>query len=162
MRCFLLCANMCRKTCSKARTGCRFGKPSIHGRRNPVVSLAFEIGAPDTICTWATRQETNIMRRNCPACSKHSIEVSELFFSPIACPSCGTRVGVHWIAAAGFSLVILLVTVVSTLAVFSQMGFYAAILWFSFHIGSLTYIKVRFLPLEAKQPGSERRGGSAT
>jgi hypothetical protein len=68
---------------------------------------------------------------------------------------------VHWIAAAGFSLVIFVVTLISTLAVFSQMGFYAAILWFSFPIGSLTYVKVRFCPLEAKQPRSESRGGTA-
>ena len=36
-------------------------------------------------------------------------------------------------------------------AVFAQMGFYAAILWFPFPIGSLNYLKVRVCPLETRR-----------
>jgi hypothetical protein len=37
------------------------------------------------------------------------------------------------------------------MAVFAQMGFYAAILWFPFPIGSLNYLKVRVCPLETRR-----------
>jgi hypothetical protein len=46
-----------------------------------------------------------------------------------------------------FSLVIVVVTVGSSVAVFSMFGVYAVILWFAFPIGAIGYIKARFCPL---------------
>jgi hypothetical protein len=34
--------------------------------------------------------------------------------------------------------------------VFLQMGAYAALLWFTFPVGALSYLKARFGPLETK------------
>jgi hypothetical protein len=45
-------------------------------------------------------------------------------------------------------------TLTTTTMVLMQSGLYAAILWFPFPIGSLSYIKARFSPLETKEEGS--------
>ena len=49
-----------------------------------------------------------------------------------------------------FFVVIFAITFVSTVAVLAQFGIYAAILWFSFPIGAIGYLKARFSPLETK------------
>jgi hypothetical protein len=90
------------------------------------------------------------------------ISVSELFFSHVSCPNCKSVIGVQWTASGAFSLVIFVATLVSSLMVFLQMGFYAAILWFPFPIGSLNYLKVRLCPLEAKKAEARSPGRSAT
>jgi hypothetical protein len=43
--------------------------------------------------------------------------------------------------------VIAAVTVLSTIVVSVRYGMYAAILWFSFPVGTLGYLKARFAPL---------------
>jgi hypothetical protein len=88
--------------------------------------------------------------------------MSELFISKVECPRCGVLVGVQWVFSAVFSVTIFIVTLITTVMVLSQMDIYAALIWFSFPIGSLTYIKVRFCPLEAKKPRFQPRDGSAT
>ncbi len=102
------------------------------------------------------------MRRECPVCSEPTISVSEILLSHSQCASCRSVVGVHWLASAIFSIVVTIVTLVTTLMVFLQMDLYAAILWFPFPIGSLSYVKARLCPLEEKQARSEQRGGTAT
>ena len=56
----------------------------------------------------------------------------------------------HWAASLGFNVLIAAITVVTTAMVLMQSGLYAAILWCPFPIGSLSYIKARFAPLETK------------
>jgi hypothetical protein len=102
------------------------------------------------------------MFRICPACSSKSVATSELFFSNSECSRCATLVGVHWAATACFSVVIFVATLISTVMVLSQMGLYAALIWFPFPIGSLTYIKVHMCPLAAKQLQVGPKGGPAT
>ena len=60
--------------------------------------------------------------------------------------------------AAVFSVIIFVVTVISTLMIFVQMGGYAALLWFTLPIGALSYLKARFSPLETK---SDQNGPSS-
>ena len=96
--------------------------------------------------------------RECPNCSKRLISVGELFFSHIVCPNCKSTIGVHWFASTAASIVILIVTLLSSFAVLMQMGFYAAILWFPFPIGSLNYLKVRLFPLETKRSATKPLG----
>ena len=61
----------------------------------------------------------------------------------------------HWAAYFGFNVLIIAITLTTTTMVLMQSGLYAAILWFPFPIGSLSYIKARFAPLEIKKKGSE-------
>lgn len=91
------------------------------------------------------------MRRKCPVCERQVIAVSEILFSPANCPNCRSLVGVHWVASAGFAFLIFLTTSISTLIVLLESGLYAALLWFPFPIGALSYLKARFCPLEKKQ-----------
>jgi len=74
-----------------------------------------------------------------------------LLMSNAVCPNCRALVGPHWLFSSAFFIVILVVTLASTVAVLSQFGIYAAVLWFSFPIGTIGYIKARFSPLETKQ-----------
>jgi hypothetical protein len=71
-------------------------------------------------------------------------------FSDVECPSCGKRIGIHWAAATIFSAIIFLVTAVSTLVMYLQFDLFAALIWFSFPIGALSYLKARFSPLQVK------------
>lgn len=89
--------------------------------------------------------------RSCPNCAQPSIEVSDLLVSNARCPNCGSIVGPHWLIGSLFAIVILLVTVGTTIAVLAQFGVYAAILWFSFPIGAIGFLKARFSPLQVKQ-----------
>jgi len=65
------------------------------------------------------------------------------------------------LAAAASSVLIFGVTAVSCLMVLLQMGLYAAIIWFPFPVGSLSFIKARFCPLEAKHSNLGSGSGSA-
>lgn len=89
--------------------------------------------------------------RRCPNCSKNIVPTKELLFGDSQCANCACILGVHRIAAMGFSVVIFAVTLSTTTIVLAQQGIYAALLWFSFPIGALSYIKARFSPLIVRQ-----------
>ncbi len=88
--------------------------------------------------------------RVCPACAQPAIPISGLLMSNVRCPNCGKMIGPHWFFGMAFFVVIFAITFVSTVAVLAQFGIYAAILWFSFPIGAIGYLKARFSPLEIK------------
>lgn len=88
--------------------------------------------------------------RTCPVCSQPSIDVTGLLVSNAVCPSCRSTIGVHWFYGVFFYLVIFLVAGISTLLVLARFGIFAAILWFSFPIGAIGYLKARFSPLQRK------------
>ncbi len=90
--------------------------------------------------------------RICPVCSEPSIPVSELLVSNARCPNCGSVVGVHWLFGSVFYVVIFGVTAISTFLVLARFGIFAAILWFSFPIGAIGYLKARFSPLRRIDP----------
>lgn len=94
--------------------------------------------------------------RTCPSCSERSIPISSMLTSNAHCPNCNSLVGPHWLFGSGFYAIIFLVTFTTTAIVLSQFGIYAAILWFSFPIGAIGYLKAKFSPLEAKQVTFER------
>jgi len=90
------------------------------------------------------------MCRKCPNCSDNSIQIKEILFRNSRCPECQRIVGVHRAAAAFFSVVIFLVTVLTSFIVLVELGFYGALIWFSVPVGALSYLKARFAPLEIK------------
>ena len=90
--------------------------------------------------------------RICPVCSQRSIDVTELLVSNAVCPNCRSTVGVHWLYGGFFYLVLLAIAGISTLLVLARFGIFAAILWFSFPIGAIGYLKARFSPLQRKEP----------
>jgi ABC-type methionine transport system permease subunit len=59
-------------------------------------------------------------------------------------------VGTGRLASLVFNILTLIVTSVTTLIVFLQLGLYAAIVWLPFPMGALSYIKGRFGSLETK------------
>lgn len=59
---------------------------------------------------------------------------------------------VNRLAAALFTLVMIVVTVGTSVMVLSLFNIYAVILWFAFPIGAIGYLKARFCPLVAEQP----------
>jgi len=59
-------------------------------------------------------------------------------------------------------VVIFLVTLVTTLVVLVDLGFYAALIWFSVPVGALSYLKARFGPLEVKAEPCDLGGVSNT
>ena len=94
------------------------------------------------------------MVRECPSCLASSIRLSDILLSHCYCAKCGAVVGVHRAASWAFNSIIFVVASTTTAMVLMQSGLYAAILWFPFPIGSLSYIKARFSPLETKtEPG---------
>lgn len=95
------------------------------------------------------------MTRECPNCMARSIPISGILFSNCHCVKCGALVGVHRVAYFAFNAIILAVTLTTTTMVLMQSGLYAALLWFTFPIGSLSYIRARFSRLETKR---KRRG----
>ena len=100
------------------------------------------------------------MYRNCPSCPDGTILIKDLLFRDTRCPSCRNVVGVHRAVAAFFSVIIFVITVLTTIAVMAQLGFYAGLLWFTVPVGALSYIKARFGPLEVKNGRGEfKRGG---
>jgi uncharacterized protein (DUF983 family) len=88
--------------------------------------------------------------RECPSCMARSIPLSGILLSSCYCGKCGALVGVHRVASLGFNVIIFVATLATTIMVLMQSGIYAAILWFTLPIGSLSYIKARFSPLETK------------
>ena len=88
--------------------------------------------------------------RICPVCSQPSIEISELLVSNAVCPNCHSTIGVHWLFGGFFYVLIFAVAGISTLLVLARFGIFAAILWFSFPIGAIGYLKARFSPLQRK------------
>ncbi len=88
--------------------------------------------------------------RICPVCSQPSIPVSELLVSNARCPNCHSAVGVHWLFGSVFFVIIFAVAAISTFLVLARFGVFAAILWFSFPIGAIGYLKARFSPLQRK------------
>ena len=88
--------------------------------------------------------------RTCPNCQQASIPVAELLVTHATCPNCRAIVGPHWSLAAISFIVIFTVTIIATIVVLAQFGIYAAILFFSFPIGALGYLKARFAPLVVK------------
>lgn len=90
------------------------------------------------------------MKRKCPNCSASTISVDRILFGNCRCETCGKVIGVHRIATRLFSVLILIVTSVTTFLVFLQMGFFAALVWFSLPIGAVSFIKARYSPLETK------------
>lgn len=95
--------------------------------------------------------------RICPVCLQPSIPIAELLVSHAECPNCGSTVGVHWLFGGVFYVVIFVVTGVSTLLVLARFGVFAAILWFSFPIGAIGYLKARFSPLQRKDAAQTPR-----
>lgn len=83
----------------------------------------------------------------CPGCRQVVVPTTDLLVSDAQCPSCGRRIGVHRLFGAVFFVLISLVTVVSTVAVFAQFGLFAALFWLPFPVGALGYLKARFSPL---------------
>ncbi len=61
-------------------------------------------------------------------------------------------VGVHWLFGGFFYVIIFIVAAVTTIIVLSQFGIFAAILWFSFPVGAIGFLKARFSPLVVKPP----------
>ena len=94
------------------------------------------------------------MIRECPNCCARSIPLSDVLFGNCRCAKCGAVVGVHSVAYLSFNILIVAVTLTTTIMVLMQLGVYAAIVWFPFPVGSLSYIKARFSPLETKGRGS--------
>lgn len=90
------------------------------------------------------------MKRNCPNCRSNTISVKELLFGNCRCASCLRVVGVHRVAAALSSIVIFTVAIITTLIVLIELDIWAALLWFTLPVGALTYLKVRYCPLETK------------
>ena len=91
------------------------------------------------------------MRRSCPNCSAETIATRDLLLGDCVCRNCKSRIGVNRAASMQFSLIIVLVTVATSIMVFSLFGIYAVIVWFIFPIGAIGYLKARFCPLVAKQ-----------
>ena len=90
------------------------------------------------------------MKRECPNCSAKKIRVNDILFSNCRCARCKRTIGVQSVTAAFFSLLIFVTTSISTAMIFLQMGAYAALLWLTFPVGALSYLKARFGPLETK------------
>ena len=78
-----------------------------------------------------------------------------MLFDSVVCRFCGALVGVHKAAAWLARLVIATATVITGLMVLAQSGFFAAMLWLPFPIGSLSYVKARFAPLQIQEPESQ-------
>ena len=101
------------------------------------------------------------MYRECPSCTDGAILIKDLLFRDSRCPKCRSIVGVHRAVAALFSVIIFLVTVITTIVVMAQLGFYAGLLWFTVPVGALSYLKARFGPLEVKTSQKELTRGAS-
>ena len=94
------------------------------------------------------------MKRTCPKCGRESIKVSDILFADARCPSCHTVIGVHRFALWISNLVISVVAITTSLVVLIQSGLYAALIWFPFPVGALSFIKARFSPLQVRNEAS--------
>lgn len=89
-------------------------------------------------------------RRICPNCSERTVPVQRLLLANYWCSTCGSLVRAHRFYGGLFYLLTAVVTLISTIAVASQMGFYAALLMLPLPLGSMGYLRARFCPLEAE------------
>ncbi|MEM6818062.1 MAG: hypothetical protein AAF578_04690 [Pseudomonadota bacterium] len=85
--------------------------------------------------------------RTCPHCSNDSVDLGDLVFSDATCASCGAVVRVHPMARIFWNLLIAAVAIPSTFVVGGTHGYFAAIVWFPFPVGSISYLKAWFSPL---------------
>ena len=90
------------------------------------------------------------MLRECPKCAAKSVKVSDLLFGDSMCSRCGAIVGGHRVALWVANLIIGIASLVTTLMVLVQSGLYAALIWFPFPVGALSYMKARFSPLQVR------------
>ncbi len=90
------------------------------------------------------------MLRTCPNCSQQTVPVRELLMGTFRCPACQAIIGVNPVASFLFSLLIIVVTVGTSLAIFTLFGIYAVIVWFMFPIGAIGYLKARYCPLNVR------------
>jgi uncharacterized protein (DUF983 family) len=91
------------------------------------------------------------MQRICPNCSQRSIPLSGLLLGACRCAACGHYVRVNRVAGFLFSILTVVITALTSYAVFALHGIYAVIIWFAFPVGAIGYIKARFSPLTAFQ-----------
>ena len=88
--------------------------------------------------------------RNCPNCFSQSVSVKDLLFADAHCQACGSIVKIHPVARVLWWPIIAAATVVTTFLVGRAFGFYAAVLWLSFPIGSLCHLRATFSPLSCR------------
>lgn len=100
------------------------------------------------------------MKRTCPNCSRNTISVRELLFGDCRCAGCGRVIGVHRVAGALSSIFIFAVAIVTTLIVLIELDIWAALLWFTLPVGALTYLKVRYCPLETRPQSLNSEGST--
>lgn len=87
------------------------------------------------------------MMRTCPNCSSASISTTDLLVGSVRCSACSARVGMNRFISLLFSILIVVVTVVTSYMVLSLFGIYAVIVWFIFPVGAIGYLRARFSPL---------------
>ncbi len=87
------------------------------------------------------------MNRPCPNCSADSISTSDLLVGTVRCPVCAAHVGLNRFVSLLFSILIVVVTVVTSYMVLSLYGIYAVVVWFVFPVGAIGYLRARFSPL---------------
>ena len=95
------------------------------------------------------------MQRVCPNCSQRSIPAAELLVGESRCRACGKTVRANRAVSFLFSILILVVTLVTSYMVLSLFGIYAVIVWFIFPIGAIGYLRARFCPLTVKPEKQE-------
>lgn len=93
------------------------------------------------------------MLRVCPNCSQRTIPTRPLLAGNFRCPSCHATVGVSRLVSFLFTLLIFVVTVGTSVAIYSLFGVYAVVVWFMFPIGAIAYLRARFCPLDVRGDG---------
>ncbi len=88
------------------------------------------------------------MNRTCPNCSAANISTRDLLVGSVRCSACRHRIGLNRFVSMLFSILIVVVTVVTSYMVLSLYGIYAVIVWFIFPIGAIGYLRARFCPLK--------------
>jgi uncharacterized protein (DUF983 family) len=87
------------------------------------------------------------MNRTCPNCSAASISTRDLLVTTVRCSVCAAHIGLNRFVSLLFSILIVVVTVVTSYMVLSLFGIYAVIVWFIFPVGAIGYLRARFCPL---------------
>ena len=72
-------------------------------------------------------------------------------FDGTVCEHCDAVVGVHRMAAWLAGCLIAAATVITSLMILINNGFFAAMFWLPFPVGSLSYVKARLSPLQLKE-----------
>jgi len=73
---------------------------------------------------------------------------------------CGSHVKAQWLYGAIFNVLIIVVTLFSTVVVFSVQGLYAAILLLPLPLGAIGYLKARYCRLSVAHPNVGTRDAS--